>query len=261
MQKPNIASRIRTGQIRDTQRQILELLRRLTNTPSDDIPPSLTSGDTDANTDAVISRLTALVGGPDPIEGQHGGDIDSTETLVGAQEPTGESNPEYNAKGALLLDAIRKGRQGEFASLLQNCETSLRVVDEQDQTALLLAAHLGNKSMVEAILACTNSSSADNSNELAHHRRIDYHATDSLGRTVLQYCAEFGMHDEANVILDHGVDINATDKSGHPPMYYAIMFRQYDAVKLLLDKGAARDFEWRPESTSHEIKMLLEGGF
>ena len=236
------------------------MLRRLTNTPSGDIPPSLTSGNTDANTDAVISRLTTLVGGPDPIEGQYGGDLDSTETFVGGQEPTGESGPEYDDNGALLLEAIRKGHQEEFTSILQNCKTSLRVVDEQDQTALLLAAHLGNKSMVKAIMACADSSSAYNPNEPADHRRIDYQATDSLGRTVLQYCAEFGMHDEANVMLDHGVDINATDKSGHPPMYYAIKFRQYDAVKLLLDKGAARDFEWPPESTSHEIKMLFEEG-
>ncbi|KAL8914325.1 MAG: hypothetical protein Q9171_001045 [Xanthocarpia ochracea] len=251
---------IRTGQIRDTQRQILELLRRLTNTPSDDIPPSITSGDTDANTNAVISRLTTLVGGPDPIDGQHGGDFDSTETFVGDQEPTGRPGPEYNDNGALLLEAILKGHQEEFTSLLHNYETSLRVVDEQDQTALLLAAHLGNKSMVEAIIACIDSSSADKPNQPPEHRTIDYHATDSLGRTVLHYCAEFGMHDEANMMLDHSVDINATDKSDHPPMYYAIKFRQYDAVKLLLDKGAARDLEWPPESTSHEIKMLFEEG-
>ncbi|KAL8927672.1 MAG: hypothetical protein Q9172_001232 [Xanthocarpia lactea] len=247
---------IRTGQIRDTQRQILELLRRLTNTPSDDIPPSITSGDTNA----VISRLTTLVGGPDPIDGQHGGDIDSTETFVGAQKQSGGSGPEYKDNGALLLEAIQEGHREEFASLLQNCETSLRVVDEQDQTALLLAAHLGNKSMVEAIMACIDSSSADNPNEPAEHRTIDYQATDSLGRTVLHYCAEFGMHEEANMMLDHGVDINSADKSGHPPIYYGIKFRQYDAVKLLLDEGADRDFEWPPESTSHEIKILFEEG-
>ncbi|KAL8855922.1 MAG: hypothetical protein Q9178_007436 [Gyalolechia marmorata] len=251
---------IRTGQIRDTQREILKLLRRLTNTPHDGIPPSITSGDTDADTNAVISRLTTLVGGPDPVEGQHGGDIDSIETLVGGQEPTGRSSPKYNDNGALLLEAIQEGHREEFASLLQNCETSLRVADEQDQTALLLAAHLGKKSMVEAITACVDSSSADNLNEPADHRQIDYHATDSLGRTVLHYCAEYGMHHQAEMMLDHGVDINATDKGGHPPMYYAIKSRQYNAVKLLLDKGAARNFKWSPESTSHEIRMLLEEG-
>ncbi|KAL8875968.1 MAG: hypothetical protein Q9198_005754 [Flavoplaca austrocitrina] len=258
---PNISIRIRTGQMRDTQKQILDLLRRLTNTPSDNLSPSISSGDTDANTNSLISQLTTLVGGPDPIAGQEeGGDDETTETLGVEQETTGHPGSEYNHNGALLLGAIHDGNQKDFSSLLQDDKTSLRVVDEQDQTPLLLAAHLGNKDMVEAIMACDNPPSADNPNEPADHRRIDYKATDSLGRTALHYCAEFGMHDEAITLLDHGVDINALDKLDHPPMYYAIKFRQYDAVKLLLAKGATRHSEWPLESTSHQIKMLLEEG-
>ncbi|KAL8897008.1 MAG: hypothetical protein Q9192_002789 [Flavoplaca navasiana] len=248
---------IRTGQIRDTQRQILDLLRRLTNTPGDEISPSISNGDTDASTNSLISRLTTLVGEADPTAGQEEGDNDTTETLGVEQEPTGHPDSEYNDNGILLLGAIHNGNKEDFSSLLQDDKTSLLVVDEQDQTPLLLAAHLGNKYMVEAILAC-DSSSADNPIKPANHRRIDYKATDNLGRTVLHYCAEFGMHDEADMLLDHCVDINALDKSDHPPMYYAIKLRQYEAVKLLLEKRAARDFEWPPESTSHEIKMLFE---
>ncbi|KAL8882150.1 MAG: hypothetical protein Q9198_000801 [Flavoplaca austrocitrina] len=257
---PNITFRIRTGQIRDTQNQILGLLRRLTNTPYDVISPSISNGDTDASTNSLISRLTTLVGEADPTAGQEEGDNDTTETLGVEQEPTGHPKSEYNDNGALLLGAIHDGNKKDFSSLLQDDKTSLRVVDEQDQTPLLLAAHLGNKDMVEAIMACDDSSSADNPNKPPNYRRIDYKVTDNLGRTVLHYCAEFGMHDEVDMLLDHCVDINALDKSDHPPMYYAIKLRQYEAVKLLLEKGAARDFEWPPESTSHEIKMLFEEG-
>lgn len=236
------------------------LLQRLTNTPNDEISPTISNGDTDATTNSLISRLTTLVGGADLIAGQEEGYNDTTETLGPEQEPTGHPDSEYNDNGALLLGAIHNGNKKDFSSLLQDDKTSLRVVDEQDQTPLLLAAHLGNKDMVKAIMACDDSSSADDPHKPPNHRRIDYKVTDNLGRTVLHYCAEFGMHDEADMLLDHCADINALDKCDHPPMYYAIKLRQYEAVKLLLNKGAARDFEWPPESTSHEIKMLFEEG-
>ena len=257
---PKITNRIRTGQIRDTQRQILALLRRLTNTPGDGISPSISNGDTDANTNSMISHLTTLMGGADSIAGREEGENDTTEILGVEQEPTGHPGFEYNDNGTLLLGAIHDRKKEDFSSLLQDDKTSLRVVDEQDRTPLLLVAHLGNKDMVETIMACDDPSSADNPNIPSNHRRIDYKATDNLGRTVLHYCAEFGMHDEAIKMLDHGVDINALDKSDHPPMYYAIKLRQYEAVKLLLENGAARNFEWPPESTSHEINMLFEEG-
>ncbi|KAL9011229.1 MAG: hypothetical protein Q9180_009214 [Flavoplaca navasiana] len=239
---------------------MLALLRRLTNTTADEMSPSISNGDTDDSTNSLISQLTTLVGGADPIAGQDEEDIDTPDTLVVEQESTGHPGSEYNDNGTLLLGAIHDGNKKDFLSLLQDDKTSLRVADEQDQTPLLLAAHLGNKDMVEAIMACHKSSPADNPNEPSNHRRIDYKATDSLGRTALHYCAEFGMHDEAITLLDHGVDINALDKLDHPPMYYAIKFRQYDAVKLLLNKGATRHSEWPLESTSHQIKMLLEEG-
>lgn len=136
------------------------------------------------------------------------------------------------------------------------------MVNGQDQTPLLLAAHLGKASMVKSILSHGTASSAGNHNQANDHHRIDLDATDSLGRTVLHYCAEFGMCDAAGIILDHGVNVNVNtlDKSDHPPAYYAIKARQYYAVKLLLDRGASRDFDRPPESTSHEIEELLKNG-
>ncbi|KAL8755335.1 MAG: hypothetical protein Q9199_003714 [Rusavskia elegans] len=236
------------------------LLLELTNTPIDDIPPSITSGDTDANTNLLISRLTTLIGEPNSAEDRSEGNIDTIEALVGEEKPTRHTDFEYITNGTLLLEAIQQGKKEEFDSLLQNSETSFQVVDGQDQTPLLLAAHLGKASMVRSILSCGTLLSAGNHNQANDHRRIDLDATDSLGRTVLHYCAEFGMCDEAGIILDHGVNVNTLDKSDHPPMYYAVKARKYYAVKLLLDRGATTDFDWPPESTSHEIEELLKNG-
>lgn len=118
VQESNIPIRIQTGQIRDIQKQILELLRRLTNTPIDDIPPSTTSGDTDGNTNLLISRLTTLIGEPNSAEDRSEGNIDTIEALVGEEKPTRHADFEYINNGTLLLEAIQQGKKEEIDSLL-----------------------------------------------------------------------------------------------------------------------------------------------
>ncbi|KAL8915016.1 MAG: hypothetical protein Q9171_000456 [Xanthocarpia ochracea] len=233
------------------------MLRQLTNEHSDDIPPTTLLGDN--------VRLTTP-----------NGEAQSPESpLVGENEPASHEDIKCNRNGTLLLETIDKGQHDRFQILLLDRSTSLKVMDAKERTALLLAAHLDKTSMVKMLLSViadveNNDSSAtlasSSSSEIptnlidartTRHREVDLSATDRLGRSVLHYCAEFGMYDEAKIILDRGVDVNARDNSGYPPAYYAIKYRKYYITKLLLDRGATTDFE-QPTSPSREIKELLE---
>lgn len=229
--------------------QILVILQTLTDTALNDI--------TVADTNSLLSRATTLIVDADSTEGRGDGKS-NTDTKQLAGGLTSQEGSEAGDNGMRLMEAIRRGDREDFDSLLQNNTTSLRVVDDQGQTPLLLAAHLGKKSMVTSILSCGTLPSAGNNNQFDDHRKIDLDATDALGRTVLHYCAEFGMCEAARIVLDHGVNINTPDKSEHPPMYYAIKTRLYYAVKLLLFRGATMDFDPPSESTSYEIGELLK---
>ncbi|KAL8869534.1 MAG: hypothetical protein Q9174_004205 [Haloplaca sp. 1 TL-2023] len=174
---------------------------------------------------------------------------------------------EADAKGKLLLESIGDGDYNAFQSLLSDSATSLTERDAQGRTPLLLAAYLDKLDMVKQLLFnCADvdqsgcSSTVTSAAPPADHpfrRAIDFSVTDRLGRSALHYCAEFGMCDEACLVLNHGADINAQDNSNYPPAYYAIKNRKYHATKLLLSKGAIMDFPI-PAPTSHEIEELLE---
>lgn len=247
--KLTISFRIQTGQIKDMLVQILVILQTLTDTALNDIMV--------ADTNSLLSRATTLIVDADSAESR-GDEKSNTEKEQLSGDLASEENSEYRNNAMRLLKAIDQRDGEDFNSLLQNNKTSLQASDDQDQTPLLLAAHLGKESMVTSILSCGTLSSAGNRDQADDHRTIDLDATDALGRTVLHYCAEFGMCAAASLVLDHGVNINTLDKCEHPPTYYAVKTRQYYAVKLLLDKGATRDFDWPPESTSHEIEELLK---
>ncbi|CAO1598710.1 hypothetical protein XANCAGTX0491_002470 [Xanthoria calcicola] len=240
---------IQTGQIKDMLIQILVILQTLTDTALNDI--------TVADTNSLLSRATTLIVDADSAEGRGDGKSNTDkEQLAGGL--ASEEDSEYRDNGMRLMKAIDQRDGEDFNSLLQNNTTSLRVVDAQGQTPLLLAAHLGKERMVTSIMSCGTLTSAGNQNQVDDHRKIDLDATDALGRTVLHYCAEFDMRKAASIVLDHGVNINTPDKGEHPPMYYAIKTREYDAVKLLLFRGATKDFDQPSESTSYEIGELLK---
>ncbi len=232
--------------------QILVILRTFTNAPLNDI--------TVADTDSLLFRATGLIADADPVAGQEDGD-----TNTDMNHPTGgwtsQEEPEHRNSGMPLMEAIDQDDSESLDTLLQSNTTSLQVVNDQGQTPLLLAAHLGKESMVTSILSCaTLSSSAGDQNQANDHRWIDLDATDGLGRTILHYCAEFGMCEAASTVLDHGANINTSDGGDHPPLYYAIKLRQYYAARLFLDRGATKDFDWPPESTSHHIEQLFRSG-
>ena len=201
----------------------------------DEARPSVLSDDTDSLKREATSLIEAAV----PADGPESETPPQSPELLKSKE-----------LGLLLLDAIEKGDQDMFRSLLSNGETSLVEKDAKERTPVLLAASLDKASMVKMLL--------DHGTEGGDQREIDFTATDNVGRTLLHYCAEFGLDEKAGILLDNGVSIDARDHVDHPPAYYAVKKRQYEVLKLLLERGASTDFDRAtPEGTSYEIEKLL----
>ncbi|KAL8685548.1 MAG: hypothetical protein Q9224_005774 [Gallowayella concinna] len=253
------------NQINRMQEMILELLRMLRRASTDNMPPSPTASDEFTDADSSLQRVNRILDGEvDLREGQPGMDSNPNGTLDGREEDHASHEVlERNSNGKSLLKAIHKGDNNEAESLLQNSSTSLQVVDRDNRTPLLLAAHLGKVKLVKMLLenlSQTTPQSHNNANDsnITSHREVDLDATDSLGRTVLHYCAEFGMCDQARMLLDHGVKVNPRDGSDYPPLYYAIKHRKCNAVETMLIRGATTGFAWPTTSYSYKIKILLE---
>ncbi|KAL8973424.1 MAG: hypothetical protein Q9197_002323, partial [Variospora fuerteventurae] len=211
--------------------EMIDMVRTLTNKPA-----------LGTTTDTMISEVAEALEQKQDTGGHEG--ICMAETSAGGNKP--DDNGESNENGKRLLKAIDDTDVGTFESLLHDGSTSLKEKDDRDRTPLLLAAHLGKADMVKKLSTNT------------HHHQIDFNATDKLGRTALHYCAEFGMCDTANVLLDHGVDVNARDNGDYPPAYYPVKNRKYFATELLLSRGATTEFKRPIPPTSYEIDQLLK---
>ena len=251
------------------------MLQTLTNKSVPDASPSTTSEDQATDTDRITLQVTALIGEKES-EGSDGFERSEDGISTGNEELESQKDPEKNVIGTSFLQAIKDGDNDAFESLLPDADLSFK--DKDGRNPLLLAAHLGNVSMVQRLLTdegCThlNVSRNDptevhppasfNNGEHEMHTKTTYHhglnldATDKLGRTALHYCAEFEMCDAANILLDHGVDVNTRDEGDYPPAYFAAKNRKYFAMELLLARGASNDFT-RPTTTSDEIEKLLD---
>lgn len=245
-------------------RDLIDIVRRFSNTS----PDSTISEDQNADTDSWRQKATSLIAAAESADGP--------ETLKD-EEPQSPELSESNENRLLLHAAIEKGDEDTFESLLSNEEMSLVEKDARDRTPLLLAAHLDNVSMVKMILASnagtengtdpveiarlppSGNDSSSRDTEIRNRRKLDLTATDSVGRTVLHYCTEFGMYDETCILLDNGVSIDARDNDDRPPAYYAVKYRKYKVLKLLLDNGASTEFDrTTTDGTSQEIEELLK---
>ena len=205
----------------------------------DNTRPTSLRDDSNADADSLEREATSLIDAAVPADDSESGTPPQSPELLKSKE-----------NGMLLLDAIQ-GDKDTFERLLSSGETSLVEKDAKERTPLLLAAHLGKVNIVKMILA--------RDAEKGDQRENDYTATDSVGRTVLHYFAEYGMYHEACILLDNDVDIDARDDNDCPPAYYAVKWRRYKVVELLLEKGASTDFDRAiPEGTSHEIEELLK---
>ena len=236
----NISSRLEL-------REMLKILREFCNAFSDKAQPGDLSEDQSGDTGSLEQEATSLI-----KEAELAIDHLSRPTLDdGNERPQAQEHSESKELGLLLLKAIDDGDEDTFESLLSNGETSLVEKDAQERTAVLLAASLKKISMMERLLA--------SGTERGNRQEIDLTATDNVGRTLLHYCAEFGLEDQARILLDNDVSIDAWDYVDHPPAYYAVKERQYKVLKLLLEKGASTAFDWElPDGTSLEIKELLK---
>ncbi|KAL8803022.1 MAG: hypothetical protein Q9182_003448, partial [Xanthomendoza sp. 2 TL-2023] len=264
------------NRIEEMQEMILELLRMLRKAPAGDVPPSPPAVDEVADTDSSLQWVNKILAGEvDMREGQQGVESSPNATIDGGEDDHRNLEElERDGNGESLLRAISRGDNDEAKSRLQDTSTSLQVVDGEHRTPMLLAAHLGRVYLVKMLLDITTTSQQSSGSVTVHspikpqshtvendfnstsHREIDFDARDSLGRTVLHYCAEFGMWEEACILLDHGVNVNLRDQSDYPPLYYAIKNREAEVVRSVLAKGSTIDFEW--PTTSHQIENLLK---
>ena len=222
-------------------RQILDIVRTLSNTTSNGDRPSVIDENPNADTDTLKQEATSLL---DVAESE---DWQVSRTPNDDEESQSPEVLKSKENGFLLLNAIDQRDKDKFESLLSNGETSLIEKDSRDRTPLLLAASLDKGPMVKMIL------------DMRNRQEIDFNATDSVGRTALHYCAEFGMLDEMRILLDNDVRIDLRDDTDCPPAYYAVKERKYKAVKLLLEKGASTKFDWAASiGPSEEIEELLK---
>ncbi|KAL8790891.1 MAG: hypothetical protein Q9213_000316 [Squamulea squamosa] len=274
LQSVQMPTRAQLCQIQDIQRQMHILLQTLTNTSTNDIPPSVAAGDDVADADSLyLCATTTLIGKAEIADGQDNGTSNTNETLDLDEELESRHGLESNTNGTSLLDAINRGDNEDFESLLHDDSTSLKVMDSKGRTPLLLAADQDRVEMVKTLLStvagadhnatAASSSSTENYTNAAteakstDHREVDFNAVDSLGRSALHYCAEFDKCDEARFIIGQGANVNALDRSNHPPAYYAIQNGKLGAVKLLLEEGATMQFD-RPTEINDDITKLLQ---
>ncbi len=105
---------------------------------------------------------------------------------------------------------------------------------ESQSEALRLAAHSGNLSDVERLIAAG----------------ADVNARDVLGTTALHDAAWSGHLDVAAFLIAHGADINAqTGQRAATPLEFAVLQDHASLVKLLAASGARLDTRFRNEQT------------
>ncbi|KAF1794241.1 Ankyrin repeat-containing domain [Phytophthora cactorum] len=62
---------------------------------------------------------------------------------------------------------------------------------------------------------------------------VDVNAQNAFGETALHFCARYGLHDCAKLLLDHGADAFTRDRKGHSAVEYALD-KHYESLHQLL---------------------------
>lgn len=186
-------------------REVRDIVRELRNTLPIEDRPSAMSEDQEADTDSLKREVASLI---EAAESERSGE---SGTLVEEDKSPSQDLAKSKENRLLLLDAIEREDADTFESLLSNEETSLVERDARDRTPLLLAAPLDKYSMVNMILTSNpaegnikppaqtaicpspGNHSPSNDTEIRSQRDIGLTAIDSIGRTVLHYCMEYGM--------------------------------------------------------------------
>ena len=186
-----------------------------------------------------------------------------------------------------LLFAIAHGFIEQAMALLKN-GASVRAANFNGETALHLAARLGNDALVAALLQagarCNHATTADGASPLhlavqgghvAVVKRLVFHgawinARDEEGDTVLHWAVREGHETLLAPLVQLGADINAQNDDGESALHLAICFGDACVVKKLLVLGADPNvLDALSHSPMHEaisnghrdlISLLLEHG-
>lgn len=121
---------------------------------------------------------------------------------------TAASSAAYRGHQTILECLIRRG-------------ASLRIIDADGRTPLMLAAGAGQTSIIQRLSEFSYPESRDND-----------------GWTALHWAAYKGHHDALRYLLQHGVRIEAQDKGSWTPLLLAIAQGHETVVRLLIAEGA-----------------------
>ena len=124
-----------------------------------------------------------------------------------------------------FLNAARTGDQETFLNILNDQSTNIdpNHTDEEDNTALILAARAGHAAIVNILLA---------------DDRIDPNLADEVGETALILAAREGHIDIVRALLaDQRVDPNLADEHGNTVLVALVLFLRgdhFDIIRALL---------------------------
>jgi hypothetical protein len=126
-----------------------------------------------------------------------------------------------NDNAAAIDQAIDEGRTTAVLNYL-NAGTPVDTLMPGKETPLLEAVRLGERDLVEALLA----------------RGANVNARNRGGATPLWLAVQFSRPDVARLLLDHGAAVNAVTNDGRTPLMAAALHVDEPLVRLLVEHGA-----------------------
>ncbi|MFN7038168.1 MAG: ankyrin repeat domain-containing protein [Alphaproteobacteria bacterium] len=128
--------------------------------------------------------------------------------------------------GDTVLEVAIKGRKLKALKILLDKGAGSGTVNNYGETALHLAASLGNMEILEELVK----------RDVNIRNHIE--ARDRNGQTALQHAAMFARVEVLKLLLSEGANIEAKDINGRTPLHLAARDWKVETVKLLLEKGA-----------------------
>lgn len=150
----------------------------------------------------------------------HATRFDDSQTLKQFIQQGGDANLAEPERGeTLLMISIRENSHKVFDFLLQHPKVNLDQRAKNGDTAIMLAAYLEQKKVVQDLI---NAGAQVN----------------QMGWTALHYAAVVGNHKIMTLLLEHHAYIDAETPNKTTPLMLAARRGEMVAVKLLIDQGA-----------------------